>query len=87
MILVDNLRAWPTYPSGHKYWAHMWHSDNDLDALDAFAERLGLKRHWRHKHEGLIHYDLTPTKRIEALALGAVKMQVKDWLRGSACNP
>ncbi|MFM2091501.1 MAG: hypothetical protein RLZZ127_1990 [Planctomycetota bacterium] len=60
-IYVDPLmatirsRKWP-YDQGY----HLFHINYDLEALHAFAERLGLRRQWLHAAPGFPHYDLTP---------------------------
>lgn len=81
MIYVDELREWP---SGE--WCHMWHANNDLEALHAFAETLGLERKWLHESRGISgffpHYDLTPVKRKQALAYGAQPMELAEWIKG-----
>jgi hypothetical protein len=45
--------------------------DHDLSELHAMAQRLGLKRAWFQDKPGTPHYDLTPTKRTQAIKLGA----------------
>lgn len=72
MILVDPLRR---YPSG--YWCHMV-TDAGPDELHAFAERLGLRRSWFRNHRRLPHYDLRPSKRDRALALGAQEVSASE---------
>jgi hypothetical protein len=80
LIYVDELRD---YPNGQ--WAHMWHSENDTEALHKFAARLGLKREWLHLSRGISgdfpHYDLRPSKRTRALERGAEYMPLKDWIQ------
>lgn len=62
----------------HGQWG-MWTGGGHLQAdteeeLHAFAARLGLKRAWfqGHMRPELVHYDLTRSKRDQALRLGAV---------------
>ena len=51
--------------------AHLW-ADTEPE-LRVFAERLDLPRSWEHRsNSGLLHYDLTESKRKEALEAGAV---------------
>jgi len=45
---------------------------DSTEELHAFAGRLGLKRGWFQGQSRLDHYDLTPGKRRQAIALGAV---------------
>jgi hypothetical protein len=47
---------------------------NDLDALHAMADRLGLKRTWFQGDKTFAHYDLTASKRKLAVAAGAVEI-------------
>lgn len=52
-------------------WSHLV-ADTD-DELHAFAARLGLRRAWaQHPGTPHSHYDVTETKRRQAIALGAV---------------
>ena len=45
---------------------------DDLEPLHKFATGLGLKRAWFQPRGGIMpHYDLTPTKRLQALQRGA----------------
>jgi len=48
-----------------------------LEELHLFAGRLGLHRKWFQDHRRLPHYDLTPNKRRQAVALGAVEVNRK----------
>lgn len=49
---------------------------DDLEPLHAFAAGLGLKRSWFQPRNGIMpHYDLTPTKRLQALQAGANELQ------------
>ena len=58
------------WPKDGKLWCHM--IANDLDELHAFARRLGLKREWCQMSRGVPHYDLTASKRLEAIRRGAI---------------
>ena len=45
---------------------------DDLSRLHAFAAGIGLQRSWFQPRDGIMpHYDLTPTKRLQALQAGA----------------
>lgn len=66
-------------------WCHLF-TDGSLDDLHLFARRLGMKREWFQNHTRLPHYDLVPSKRAKALALGAIEVDrrrtveiMKDW--------
>lgn len=77
-IYVDTIRTYPPQaikPEARKHgdrWCHLW-TDGELEELHAFAARLGLKRTWFQDRRGFPHYDLTPSKRLRAVALGAVE--------------
>lgn len=46
-------------------------TDGDVELLHDFARALGLERRWFQDHARLPHYDLTESKRLLALWLGA----------------
>ena len=65
-VYVDNaVIPW----RGH-LWAHLLGSD--LDELHALAAAIGLRRAWFQDTGRWPHYDVTTTKREEAIAAGAV---------------
>lgn len=73
MIMVDELRHWPTSIACFKAGScHLTTDADDLAELHAFAQRIGLRRPWFQEHHLAPHYDLTASKRILALAAGAV---------------
>lgn len=59
-------------------WLQSCHLMADTEEeMHAFAKQLGLKRAWfqnRHPNPLLWHYDLTATKRRQALRLGAKEL-------------
>lgn len=59
--------------NGH-LWCHMM--SYDLEALHAFAARLGLKRSWFQQD----HYDLTPGRRVRAIEMGAVEATTRELI-------
>jgi hypothetical protein len=68
-VYVDELPAgWGRWSGG----AHML--ANDLDALHAMADKIGLKRAW-FQDKAFAHYDLTASKRRLALAEGAIEIE------------
>lgn len=72
-VYVDTLPAgWGRWSGG----AHML--ANDLDALHAMADRLGLKRAWFQGDTTFAHYDLTASKRKLAVAAGAVEIELGE---------
>ena len=73
-MLVDELRR---YENGR--WCHLV-SDASLEELHAFARLLGLRRSgFQDKH--IPHYDLRPSKRKEALALGALPVRSRELVK------
>jgi len=81
-VYVDNLRIPATVGRTTARWSHLV-ADTD-DELHAFAARLGLRRSWA-QYPGTpdSHYDVTDTKRRQAIALGAVPItlhQLSDML-------
>ena len=88
-IIVDELQGWPQKAkSGGRYFGSgkqschlMVEPDErgqvDLEALHAFARRIGLRREW-FQPLSWPHYDLTPQKRAEAVRLGAVFVPARE---------
>jgi hypothetical protein len=72
-VYVDDLVHWGWRLRGHEVAScHMFCDAVDLEELHAFAERIGLKRAWFQPHRLAPHYDLTPSRRADAIAHGAV---------------
>jgi hypothetical protein len=86
-VYVDRLRVHPSTVemarnAGERWghlWCHLW--SDDLEALHAMAERIGMRREWFQDRERLPHYDLSPVGRERAIAAGAVETSLKMWLR------
>jgi hypothetical protein len=74
-IYVDSIRRYPSGP-----WCHMA-TDGPLEELYSFAERMGLSRSRLQHHRLVPHYDLRPSGRERAIALGAVEVSSKELLR------
>ena len=56
----------------HTHWCHL--TADTEEELHAFASRLGLRRSWFQKkgdQDYRWHYDIVPTKRAQAVKLGA----------------
>lgn len=76
-IVVDEIISWPTkiacFKAGscHLMIEHDEHGQLDLERLHAFARSIGMKRAW-FQNGSTPHYDLTPSRRVLALAMGAV---------------
>lgn len=72
VILYANAR-----PPFHRGSAHLTvdgSSDEHLEALHALAKRIGLRREWFQPHKLAPHYDLTPRRRMAAIAAGAIEV-------------
>jgi hypothetical protein len=54
-------------------WCHML-TDRDVEELHAFAAQVGLPRRRFQNHPRHPHYDLNPTARQMAVALGATEV-------------
>lgn len=63
-------------------WTGGGHMQADtLDELHAFAQAIGLKREWFQERPGRperSHYDLTASKRDQAILAGAIPEAVED---------
>ncbi|MBN7458585.1 DUF4031 domain-containing protein [Mycobacteroides abscessus subsp. abscessus] len=69
-VYVDDMRMSARVGRIQARWSHL-QADTD-DELHEFAERLGLKRSWFQKPgTAIAHYDVTDSKRAEAIRLGA----------------
>lgn len=80
-VMVDELRRWPhARPPFHLGSCHLT-VDGPIDLLHSFAKRLGLRREWFQDHALAPHYDLTPRRRGEAIALGAVEVPAREQAR------
>lgn len=74
-IYVDPLmnHGWRLGPS-----CHLFTDPGNLDALHAFALRVGLKRIWFQDHRRMPHYDLTASRRAVAVRLGAKELSRRE---------
>jgi hypothetical protein len=81
-IYIDSLRDYYAITGRGLpgLWCHMI-TDNSLDELHEFAARLGInpRRFQNHPHHP--HYDLMPSSRALASALGAVEVSTRDMRR------
>lgn len=75
-VYVDEVRDWTLIARArglrHTHWCHLT-ADTETE-LHAFAARLGLRRSWFQKkndRDYRWHYDIVPTKRAQAVRLGA----------------
>ncbi|MFI6986077.1 DUF4031 domain-containing protein [Embleya sp. NPDC050154] len=76
-VYVDETRDWTRLARmkglRHTHWAHLT-ADTEPE-LHEFAARLGLKRAWfQNATNYRWHYDVVPSKRAQAIRLGAVEI-------------
>jgi hypothetical protein len=86
MIYVDPIRHYPSCKLPSTYWCHLA-TDSDLEELHTFAVQIGLKRSWfQQSRSGRFpHYDLVPSKREQAIELGATPVDPLSLMR--LCYP
>jgi hypothetical protein len=82
-IFVDDVQTYDTQLP-YKQWCHMA-TNGPIEELHAMADALRLKREWFQDKKGHPHYDLTPTKRKQAIALGAIPVSAQELIH--ACYP
>ena len=51
-----------------------------LEELHAMAERIGMKKEWFQNKPRLLHYDLTPRRRVVAVRLGAIEQTAREMV-------
>lgn len=71
-VYIDHYPEWLGVPAKWRGGGHLF-TDN-LEELHAFASRLGLRREW-YQNKGFPHYDLTESKRLQAIRLGATQVE------------
>ena len=52
----------------------------DLDLLHQMADELGLKRAWFQDKEGYPHYDVSKSKKQQAIKLGATEINDRELI-------
>lgn len=79
-VLVDDAMI----PWCGRYWCHLT-SDTSLEELHAFARLIGLQRSW-FQDKLVSRYDVTGSKRDQALAAGALSVSPRELVeRGIRC--
>lgn len=59
-------------------WCHMW-ADSEAELMH-MAREIGLKEKWiQRSRKGLLHFDLVPSKRYQAIDKGAIEGSLKRW--------
>lgn len=85
-VFVDDAQnSSPHLFYGRGRFAHL--SADTRDELHVFAARLGLRRSWFEERPRLWHYDVTQTKRAEAIALGAEPVTTREFIRRLRATP
>lgn len=83
-VYVDELESYPDAACSRRcrqdWWCHMW--ADTPEELHSLASQIGLRGEWFQGFGRLPHYDLTPSRRAEAVKLGAVETSIREWLRG-----
>lgn len=77
MIYVD-AAEWKKSPNGRKSYAHM--VADSMEELHAFAERIGVKKHFFHRSKTAPHYDITSEQHSVAIAAGAQLVPSREVL-------
>lgn len=74
MIYVDD-----PMPIGGKFnnYCHLW-SDGDTEELHTFAASIGLRREWFQDRVGFPHYDISLSKRQQAIKRGATATTLRQ---------
>ena len=74
-VYVDDLN----FKKGRAVWSHMWSADEA--ELHAMAEKLGLRKGWfQYQNPNFKHYDVTKSKKEEAVKLGAVRVTTRQMV-------
>ncbi len=83
LIMVDELSPCPNAKDVcfRKGGACHLTVHGSIDALHAFAKRIGMKRIWFQDHPRHPHYDLTAKRRAVALEYGALFVPAKTQAR------
>lgn len=87
-VYVDPLRDWGAPWRGGKSCHVLADTEQELDE---FAARVGAKHFWKQKHP-IPHFDIGPTLRKRALALGAEEITFRQMaklvkrLKEEVCN-
>ena len=82
-VYVDDWRQLARAGRITDWWSHLTVGpDDDLAELHAFAERIGLRRAWfQDKPWPRAHYDVTDSKRRQAITAGAVPVTWREAAR------
>lgn len=78
-VYVDEIRPWPTLVRCFRRGSCHLTADT-TEELHSFADRLDLRCAW-FQPQSHPHYDLTPSKREQAIQLGALFVSGKEQAR------
>lgn len=78
-VYVDNALIPARLGRWESRWSHMV-ADTE-DELHEFALKIGLRPEWFQANAKIPHYDVTVTKRTEAIDKGAVSISSKELVR------
>jgi len=76
MIYVDSVCVSKKVIKGiHGYWYHLYAVPKNKDELVKFGGKIGLRPEWlRVSKSGIIHFDITKSKKVMAMQNGAIEM-------------
>ncbi len=78
VVMVDEIRKWPhartPFRMGSCHLTVDGETPEHLAELHGLAKRIGCEQSWFQPHKIHPHYDLTPSKRTEAILAGAVEI-------------
>lgn len=78
-VYVDKMENWGWVMRGRIVPScHMFSDSPDLNELHQMAEKIGMKRAWFQPHKVAPHYDLVASRRISAIALGAIEVDRRE---------
>ena len=75
MIYVDNMNA----KFGRMIMCHLL-SDESVEELLSFADKLGMKREWFQSKASFPHYDVSLSIKKKAVELGAKEINIREVL-------
>lgn len=80
-VYVDDMRMQARVGRVNARWSHLM--ADSLTELLGFADQLSLSRAWLQNKPSGVHFDVTDSKREEALRLGAVPIGLgtEEWSR------
>ncbi len=85
-VYVDSIRTYPKeaiQPKARRYgneWCHM-SADSEAELLEAaIAIGIPVKHVQDHNVKFKPHFDLTPARRLRAVANGAIELSVKEYM-------